>query len=87
MINYSRLIVRYLRSAVMTASSTLHLVVFPIRAAVSRGHIREDEWFGRPSCGNALTTHDPGYFAQMYWKEPHVPSVTSVRILAEGTGV
>jgi hypothetical protein len=63
------------------------LAVFPVSAAVSRGHIREDKWFGKPSHANALTTYDPGYFAHMYWKEPHAPPVTSTRILAEERGV
>jgi hypothetical protein len=57
------------------------------RAAGSRGHIREDAWFGRPSRDSALTTQEPGYLAQMYRKAPHGPPVTSTRMRAEGRGV
>ena len=59
MITNSRPIVSYHHSAVMAASSMLRPVVLPVSAAGSRGHIREDEWFGRPSRDNALITHEP----------------------------
>jgi hypothetical protein len=56
-----------------------------VAAAVSRGYLRADAW-------KAFTSPCPyrpssGYLAQMYRKEPHVPPVTSIRILAETTGV
>src|SRR5687767_12202341 len=48
--------------------------------------VRNDR-YGRPSHSKALMTHHPGYLAHKYWTDPHVPPVTSTRILAEGRGV